>query len=72
MRKVSFLSYNGTILKTLYVNATTYSGAIKMALWKLKEKRIILDYEYIMVSVHNYDPDGKISKNDKLNTDFNF
>lgn len=43
-----------------------------MALWKLKEKRIILDYEYIMVSVHNYDPDGKISKNDKLNTDFNF
>lgn len=56
MRKVSFLSYNGTILKTLYVNATTYAEAIEQALKNLNDSNTAMDYEYIMVSVHSYDP----------------
>ena len=70
MRKVSFLTYNGTIIETLYVDATTYAGAIEIALINLKDKNIVLNYEYIMVSVHNYNPDGTISKNDDPKPNF--
>ena len=66
MRKVCFLSYNGTILKTMYVNATTYAGAIEMALIKLNDSRTVLDYEFIMVSVHNYDSNGYFQENTEM------
>lgn len=72
MRKVCFLSYSGTIIKTLYVDATTYTGAIALAIQKLKDTKTYINYEYIMVSTHEYDSDGKISNIDISDVNFHY
>lgn len=72
MRKVCFLSYSGTIIKTLYVNANTYAGAIELAILKLKDTKTYINYEYIMVSTHEYDSDGKISNIDISDVNFHY